>query len=186
MPDLHGWITQQIARVEETARDATDGPWSAEHLEAAWGEERDAVLIGQGKPLATLPYGHNGHLNVDHMALHGPDAVLRRCAADRKILAEHAAQHDGSGFPDSQQCRTCSTSGGDGYQYLVPYPCPTVLAVAEGYGEIPPALRGPVSEHCRSGRCMALMCCSYECSQGRCPSAIAAGIIPDEPEEDTR
>jgi hypothetical protein len=28
----------------------------------------------------------------------------------------------------------------------------------------------PVSEHCRPGRCLALTCCSYECSQGRCPS----------------
>lgn len=28
----------------------------------------------------------------------------------------------------------------------------------------------PSSEHCRPGRCLALTCCSYECSQGRCPS----------------
>ena len=27
-----------------------------------------------------------------------------------------------------------------------------------------------LSDHCRPGRCLALMCCSYECSQGRCPS----------------
>lgn len=38
----------------------------------------------------------------------------------------------------------------------------------------------PRSEHCRPGRCMGLTCCSYECSQGRCPSAI----IPT-PEEST-
>ncbi len=31
----------------------------------------------------------------------------------------------------------------------------------------------PASDHCRPGRCMALMCCSYECSQGRCPSIPA-------------
>jgi hypothetical protein len=52
-----------------------------------------------------------------------------------------------------------------------------------------PDIEGPArprSEHCRPGRCMALMCCSYECSQGRCPSAIAAGIIPAEPRGDTR
>lgn len=28
----------------------------------------------------------------------------------------------------------------------------------------------PPSEHCQPGRCLALTCCSYECSQGRCPS----------------
>lgn len=32
----------------------------------------------------------------------------------------------------------------------------------------------PLSEHCRPGRCLALTCCSYECSRGRCPS------IPEE------
>lgn len=31
----------------------------------------------------------------------------------------------------------------------------------------------PASDHCRPGRCMALLCCSYECSQGRCPSVPA-------------
>lgn len=29
---------------------------------------------------------------------------------------------------------------------------------------------GVAAEHCRPGRCLALTCCSYECSQGRCPS----------------
>lgn len=34
-----------------------------------------------------------------------------------------------------------------------------------------PALRQrAISEHCRPGRCLGLTCCSYECSQGRCPS----------------
>lgn len=31
----------------------------------------------------------------------------------------------------------------------------------------------PLSGHCRPGRCLALTCCSYECSQGRCPSIPA-------------
>lgn len=31
----------------------------------------------------------------------------------------------------------------------------------------------PLDRHCRPGRCMALMCCSYECSQGRCLSIPA-------------
>lgn len=48
--------------------------------------------------------------------------------ADR-VRALHQPQHDGSGFPDSQQCSTCSQDGGDGYQYLVPWPCPTIRAL---------------------------------------------------------
>jgi hypothetical protein len=39
--------------------------------------------------------------------------------------------------------------------------------------------------HCRPGRRLGLTCCSYECSRGRCPSAIAAGIIPDGEDEGT-
>ncbi|KFG02521.1 hypothetical protein IQ62_01510 [Streptomyces scabiei] len=71
---------------------------------------------------------------AEHIIYNSPETVLRRCAADRKLLKEHAPQQDGSGFPDSMQCRTCSQSGGDGYQYLVPFPCVTVRALAEGYG----------------------------------------------------
>jgi hypothetical protein len=37
----------------------------------------------------------------------------------------------------------------------------------------------PVSEHCRPGRCLALACCSYECSQGRCPSLPAEHRKPN-------
>lgn len=38
---------------------------------------------------------------------------------------------------------------------------------------VPDPLPRPASDHCRPGRCMGLMCCSYECSQGRCPSIPA-------------
>jgi hypothetical protein len=141
VPDLHGWIGQQIDKAEAVARATTPGPWiTHDHddqvgmLEVRTVHEAD-IMIGYVADVATA--------DARHIVRHGPASVLRRCAADRKILAEHAAQQDGSGFPDSRQCRTCSTSGGDGYQYLVLYPCPTVLALAEGYGEVPPGLRGP-------------------------------------------
>ena len=50
-------------------------------------------------------------------------------AAIARIRALHQPQPDGSGFPDSNHCTTCSTNGGDGYQYLVPWPCPTIAAL---------------------------------------------------------
>ncbi|MFJ6069082.1 hypothetical protein ACIQHU_39335 [Streptomyces tendae] len=60
---------------------------------------------------------------------------LRRCTADRKLLELHRPQQTGAGFPDIQECRTCSADSlGDGYQYLMPAPCPSLLALAEGYG----------------------------------------------------
>ena len=65
----------------------------------------------------------------------GPASVLRRCAADRKLIELHRPQETGAGFPDIQECRTCSADSlGDGYQYLMPAPCPSLLALAEGYG----------------------------------------------------
>ncbi|MFC9847762.1 hypothetical protein ACFWFF_01430 [Streptomyces sp. NPDC060223] len=57
-------------------------------------------------------------------------APTDRAALDR-VRALHLPKPDGSGFPDSMQCRTCSYDGGDGYQYLVPWPCPTVEAADE-------------------------------------------------------
>ncbi|MGX1116371.1 hypothetical protein RKD37_001734 [Streptomyces ambofaciens] len=48
-----------------------------------------------------------------------------------RVRALHQPQPDGTGFDDGQQCRTCSRDGGDGYQYLVPWPCPTVRTLDE-------------------------------------------------------
>ncbi|MBX9392245.1 hypothetical protein K4749_01190 [Streptomyces sp. TRM72054] len=146
MPDLHDWITQQIDHVEAAAHTATPGPWHVVEY-GDWTEY--AAGIGTSPDddgIAGHGYEGGGVERLDdarHIALHDPAAVLRRSAADRRILAEHAPQPDGSGFPNSRQCRTCSRDGGDGYHYLMPYPCPTVLAVADSYGEMPPALRGP-------------------------------------------
>ena len=139
MPDLHGWITQQIDKTAHQAERA------AELQALEWSCPSTGVVDFGDDLIAT------GDRDVAyHIALNDPAAVLRRCAADRKILAEHAPQPDGSSSPDIQQCRTCSSSGDvdDWYQYLVPYPCPTVLAVAEGYGfdQPEPALRGPNRE----------------------------------------
>jgi hypothetical protein len=69
-----------------------------------------------------------------------PAPLLRRCEADRRILARHLPQPDGTPFDDGWQCRTCSEDGGDGYQYLVPYPCPELLDLAHAHGITPETL----------------------------------------------
>ncbi|MFE0207044.1 hypothetical protein [Streptomyces sp. NPDC058985] len=46
-----------------------------------------------------------------------------------KVRALHKPQPDGSPFPEIQQCSTCSRTEGDGYQYLVYWPCPTIQAI---------------------------------------------------------
>lgn len=100
MPDLHGWITQQIDHVEDVVRDPSGAPWSA----------------------------------VDHIIMFGPDAVLRRCAADRKILTEHQPQ--GGGYPSHYACQGCGYDGGYCPEPITEHvnDCPTLLALAEGYG----------------------------------------------------
>jgi hypothetical protein len=70
------------------------------------------------------------------------EGVRLRCEAERRILARHEPQPNGTGFDDGWQCRTCSVDGGDGYQYLVPYPCPTVEDLAHAHGITADALAG--------------------------------------------
>ncbi|MER6492707.1 DUF6221 family protein [Streptomyces griseorubiginosus] len=148
--DLHAWITQQVDRVEKLARacDATD-----------WRHVFDGVIVDrdtdgwQSAPdsarIASIAYEriywstnppHSPE--ADHIVTHDPDTILRRCEADRRILARHAPQPNGTGFDDGWQCQTCSQDGGDGYQYLVPYPCPTVEDLAHAHGITPDVLAG--------------------------------------------
>lgn len=112
--DILGWLNGAIAKVEQDA-----ARWHDVECEVHGMSLIDATVLQS----ATL------------CDCGGPASVLRRCAADRKLLELHRPQQTGGGFPDIQECRTCSSDSlGDGYQYLVPAPCPTLLALAEGYG----------------------------------------------------
>lgn len=111
MPDLHGWITQQIDKTEAAARDATEGPWFADHPEPRhWGDDPETALIVRGKVLCILDNQHNGPLNADHIVLHSPDNVLRRCTADRKILARHRLATEWTWSHDAP-CHGCGVMG---------------------------------------------------------------------------
>ncbi|MGV9278067.1 DUF6221 family protein [Streptomyces griseosporeus] len=130
MPDLYGWIQEQITAVENAVR-AADKEHGRDWT-PTWDARTDSfqILDSSGVPVADGVQPGTAGL----IAANAPRLVLLRCAADRKQLKLHAPQPDGTGFPDGFQCRTCSEDGGDGYQYLVPFPCPTIRAVAEGYG----------------------------------------------------
>lgn len=102
-----------------TVEVVTDQPVYADVFE-------ETVVFNEGSPTEE---------QAVHIAANDPESVLRRCAADRKLIELHRPQQTGAGFPDLQECRTCSADSlGDGYQYLVPAPCPSLLALAEGYG----------------------------------------------------
>lgn len=121
MPDLHGWITQQIDRRANLAERA------AHYGRPDWPQPATAVVdTGEDWPITT----EAGPI-AEHISDNDPAAVLRRCAADRKIL-EHHAPAGGNWEPYS--CLGC----GDDREYgaFVDHTndCPTLQALAEGYG----------------------------------------------------
>lgn len=118
--DLLAWLDAAIVLREERAHRLGGKPF-------------DVKTYGSG--LVTFEGAELHEDEIAHIVLHDAPSVLRRCAADRKLMELHQPQQDGSGFPDSMQCRTCSENSiGDGYQYLVTAPCATIRALAEGYG----------------------------------------------------
>lgn len=128
MPDLHGWITQQIDKVEATALSAkgdTPGVWDDKTHPASW-----IVLYDAG---GKLTLGQHRHI-----ALHDPAAVLRRCAADRKILARHTLDPDVHYEP---ACKGCGTYGDMELSETDNLnECPELLDLADGYGITPEQL----------------------------------------------
>lgn len=131
MSDLHGWITQQIDRLGNDLRavDKEHGRnWTTQ-----WNASADTFTI----------YDDNGSaVAADFLpavaglvALNDPAAVLRRCAADRKILAEHKARE--GGWYDWYACEGCGYDNADYCSEPMTShinDCPTLLALAEGYG----------------------------------------------------
>jgi hypothetical protein len=82
--DLSSLLLAAIEEAERLARSA-----SAE-TEAEWspgGDLSDGVsTVVTGAPVVGGPYGHLAEVVREHIARHDPASVLRRCAADRKIV----------------------------------------------------------------------------------------------------
>ena len=111
-PGLHVWIAGEIQQLEEKAK----------------------PLVGVG----TCPsWGHcqEDCFHPDGVGTNGAGLVLRRCAADRKILAAHpyiVIPHERRARPrPTFACETCHVD--DGY-VSGGGNCATVLALAEGFG----------------------------------------------------
>lgn len=126
-PGLHEWVEEEIDRREEVARGHQQACGSWEY-DSFVHEVRDACDAG------TVAHAYRDGTGR-FIALNDPDDVLRRCAADRKILAAHPyttrvvtgyGEHT-AGFG----CETCHDWDG------VPEGrgnCATILALAEAYG----------------------------------------------------
>jgi len=146
VPDLHSWITHQIDKVEAVALAATPGPWTAKPF--VYGKPEDGygspgnfeIHAGRTEVVAHQPYEGGGiHHGPDaqHIALHDPAAVLRRCTADRKILARHQLDPDAIWY-EAAMCKGCGTYG----DMETPVTenlndCPELLDLAHAHGLTP-------------------------------------------------
>lgn len=158
MPDLHGWITQQIEHAEKIAREAGGKAWHWEHdygdmcndPTCPYGElaTDDTVLMQVHGLDVTEPWQ-----GAARIAFNDPATVLRRCTADRKILERHRLNPNAC-WADAAMCEGCGTEGEMGYARTENLnDCPELLDLAEGYGLIPEILatlvrpeRGPRPE----------------------------------------
>jgi Family of unknown function (DUF6221) len=121
VPDLHGWITQQIDRRANLANRA------AHYGRPDWPQPATAVVdVGDSWPITT----EAGPI-AEHIADNDPAAVLLRCAADRKILAVHAPA--GTNW-DPYACNGCGVDSEYGHEVRHTNDCETLQALAEGYG----------------------------------------------------
>lgn len=135
------WLREALDAAEVVARAACEGG------EGRWQQADPDRMPGfitgdhEGYHVA-YDEGYPTLEQATHIALHDPAAVLRRIAADRKILDEHASDGD----PKYPQCVRCADThpgdcecgwhslGGDHWRTAQTHPCATVRALAEGYG----------------------------------------------------
>lgn len=113
MPDLHGWITQQI---DNTAAHADR--WHDTECAVHDTSLIDATVL-QGATLCDCG---------------GPAAVVRRCAADRKILARHRLDPNAY-WADAAMCQGCGDEGEMAYPRTENLnDCPELLDLAYAHG----------------------------------------------------
>ncbi|MFF8589954.1 DUF6221 family protein [Streptomyces sp. NPDC015220] len=135
--DLHAWITQQVDRVQVAALDATPHSWrdetSPEHgFRVGTTDEAEWVAFTGGPD----DDPKQSAADARHIAMNDPATVLRRCHADRRILARHAvdpAAADSRLFATA--CRGCGTEGDcDDPVTQNINDCPELLDLAHAHG----------------------------------------------------
>jgi hypothetical protein len=141
--DVLGWLDAAITAATGKAEAAIafgdgfhPGPDAATHVYGT----------GFGGPyLQVVVPGFDGQAEAaaEHFALYGPESVLRRCAADRKLLELHEPVPNHGRFSEPEcpddcdgqhngppVCMACRDYAGDPLNA----PCLTVRLLAEGYG----------------------------------------------------
>lgn len=129
--DLVAFLDLELTRRETAARSAADAVGGAAW--DGWDREVSVELPGGDTIADGVMYGDlyepMKKEACEHIALHDPESVLRRCAADRKLIAEHG--------PFSVTDLSCKGCGLDSHEEMVTgyyEDCPVLIALAEGYG----------------------------------------------------
>lgn len=133
--DILAWLDGALGERESTARAALS------FGSGFVGSDTCVYGTGDGGPyLSVVVPGFEGQAEAatKHFALYGPADVLRRCAADRKVLALHNVPGvvfpDGAYMDDNRWCVGCGyANDGEPLTFDV-NDCPTLRALAEGYG----------------------------------------------------
>jgi hypothetical protein len=139
--DLHAWITQQVDRVEALTKAATPGPWEGvvdRHQQgvvdaSVWADKLGYYITEK------ISSGERHEADAHHIAANGPDIVLRRCEADRRILARHRRD------PDCLAWAACKGCGNDDWglpNVENQNDCPELLDLAHAHGLTPQILAG--------------------------------------------
>jgi hypothetical protein len=136
VPDLHGWITQQIDRVGASARAAEKE--QGRDWRTRWEANGDYFEIIDDSGLLVADQAQPGA--SAHIALNDPAAILRRCAADRRILARHRLDPNAY-WADAAMCEGCGTEGEMGYPRTENLnECPELLDLGHAHGLTPEVL----------------------------------------------
>lgn len=135
------WLDRAISEREGAARLATQGVWRTHDTHLDLGGHTATVLVGERNDtelLAWLPTmshaswdeARNAWNNAEHIALNDPASVLRRCAADRKLLKLHGGNMHSC--PATNENDYLDEWTHFGYEDT----CPVVQLLAEGYGRM--------------------------------------------------
>lgn len=136
--DLHAWITQQVDRDEALAKAATPGPWEGVVDHHQRGEVNASVWSDSLGYYITekISSGDRHEADAHHIGANGPDVVLRRCEADRRILARHRLDPGEADSPMyTTACKGCQRWGEFDYPNTENLnDCPELLDLGYAHG----------------------------------------------------
>jgi hypothetical protein len=119
---IRAWTEHAISERERVAGDAASeagGTWSEDPFAYGVRDEKNALVAKSRDSRAS---------SIVHIAANDPASVLRRCAADRKLLELHG-----------DRSHSCPATGVNGFtdewtEFDQIDTCPVVQLLAEGYG----------------------------------------------------